>query len=60
MATPPPRPDIDAIYRDALGPEKVSSSAAMRYLGWTLVFLAFAPPIVVMLWRIATMPWGAQ
>ena len=38
--------------------EKVSGSQAMRYTGWLLIYLAFAPPIAVLLWRIATMPWG--
>ena len=36
----------------------VSESRAMSYLGWFLIFAAFAPPIAVILWRIATMPWG--
>jgi hypothetical protein len=33
---------------------------ALHALGWVLVFLAFAPPIAVILWRLATMPWGGQ
>lgn len=39
-------------------PEKVSNSQAMRYFGWALVYLAFVPPIAVLLWRIAVTPWG--
>jgi hypothetical protein len=55
-----PRPDIDAIYRDAIGTKEVTSSAAMRYFAWALIFLCIAPPVTVMLWRIALMPWGGQ
>ena len=40
------------------GDDSVSSSAAMRYLGWALIFLTIAPPVAVILWRLATMPWG--
>jgi hypothetical protein len=56
-----PRPDIDAIYRDSLGTKEVTSAQqAMRYFAWALIFLCIAPPVTVMLWRIALMPWGAQ
>lgn len=30
-----------------------------RMVGWTLTWLAVMPPIAVVLWRVATMPWGA-
>ena len=38
--------------------ESVSNNQAMRYTAWTLIFLVIAPPVAVILWRIATMPWG--
>lgn len=28
-----------------------------RTVGWTLTWLAIVPPITVILWRLATMPW---
>jgi hypothetical protein len=52
---PPRQPDVDKVMTPA---DTVTSSAAMRYLGWTLIFLTVAPPVAVILWRIATMPWG--
>jgi hypothetical protein len=39
--------------------EKVSGSQAMRYTGWLLLYVAFVPPLAVLLWRLATMPWGS-
>ena len=51
---PPPR----SLPNAPADPDKVTANAAMRYLGWLLVFLALAPPVAVILWRIATMPWG--
>lgn len=50
----PPRPEVVT----TLEGDKVTSSQSMRYLGFTLVFLTVAPPLAVILWRIATMPWG--
>lgn len=36
---------------------QVEPRDAMRYLGWALVYLALAPPIAVILWRLAVGPW---
>jgi hypothetical protein len=35
-------------------------SVALNAFGWFLVFIALVPPITVILWRLATMPWGQQ
>ena len=37
--------------------DKVTGGEAMRYFGIFILGLAFLPPIVVILWRVATMPW---
>ena len=37
--------------------EKVTPDRAMTYLGFTLIFLVVAPPVAVILWRIAVGPW---
>ena len=55
VRTSPPAVEVSTML--AAEPE-VSESRAMSYLGWFLIFAAFAPPIAVILWRIATMPWG--
>jgi hypothetical protein len=39
-------------------PDKVTGAQAMRYTAWTLILLVVLPPLAVILWRIATMPWG--
>jgi hypothetical protein len=53
---PPRQPDVDRVM--TAPDDRVTSSAAMRYTGWFLIYLALAPPIAVILWRVATMPWG--
>ena len=40
--------------------EKVSDSQAMRYTGWVILYPTLIVPIGVILWRLATMPWGGQ
>jgi hypothetical protein len=32
-------------------------NTALRVTGWFILGLAILPPIVVILWRFATMPW---
>ena len=54
----PSSPPAVEVSTELVGEPAVSESKAMGYLGWTLIFLAFAPPISLILWRIATMPWG--
>jgi hypothetical protein len=56
--TPVLPPSPGAVPGDGSGEATVTESKAMSYLGWFLIFAAFAPPIAVILWRIATMQWG--
>jgi hypothetical protein len=50
----------DDIPPTTLEAEKVSQSTALSVVGWVLIYLALAPPITVILWRLATMPWGGN
>lgn len=45
-----PAPDTEA-------PTAIESRAVF-YLGWFLIFAVVAPPVAIILWRLATMPWG--
>lgn len=35
----------------------VDARTSMRYLGITILYLTFGPPIAVILWQIAFLPW---
>ena len=30
---------------------------ALRVVGWVIIYLTFAPPLAVLLWRLALSPW---
>lgn len=40
-------------------PERMSQRTALRAFGWLLLYIALVPPVAVLLWRVATMPWGS-
>lgn len=34
------------------------TQATSRMLGWIVMYLTFAPPIAVLLWRLALLTWA--
>ena len=50
--------DPTPIRKGATDPTPVSNGQVIRVLGFLLLFGAFAPPIAVILWRVATGAWS--
>jgi hypothetical protein len=48
-----PRPPEGGAGDSGAAPEKVTNQIALKALGFTLVFVAIAVPISVLLWKIA-------